>query len=92
MASITSNNPREIDNTIEVPGRRARLITGNQTYTSITEMVCRVAEDPQPALWYVLFGFSSLTAVMFLTLIGYLILTGVGIWGNMSPVFWHGQS
>jgi molybdopterin-containing oxidoreductase family membrane subunit len=64
------------------------LITGNQTYSSVTEMVCRVAEDPQPLLWYVLFGFSSLTAVMFLSLIGYLILTGVGIWGNMNPVFW----
>jgi molybdopterin-containing oxidoreductase family membrane subunit len=89
MATIASSiNPREIDNTADVPGRRAPLITGNQTYSSVTEMVCRVAEDPQPLLWYVLFGFSSLTAVMFLSLIGYLILTGVGIWGNMNPVFW----
>ena len=43
---------------------------------------------PQPMLWWILFGFSSLTAVSFLSLIGYLILTGVGIWGNMNPVFW----
>ena len=26
--------------------------------------------------------------MMFGSLIGYLILTGVGVWGNMSPVFW----
>lgn len=89
MATVASNyNPRDIDNTADVPGRRAKLVTGNQTYSSITNMVCRVAEDPQPLLWYVLFGFSSLTAVMFLSLIGYLILNGVGIWGNMNPVFW----
>jgi Ni/Fe-hydrogenase subunit HybB-like protein len=89
MATIASNfNPREIDNTADVPGRRAPLVTGNQTYSSVTEMVCRVAEDPQPFLWYILFGFSALTAVMFLSLIGFLILTGVGIWGNMNPVFW----
>jgi len=45
MASITSSyNPREIDNTEDMPGRRAPLITGNQTYTSVTDMVCRVAE------------------------------------------------
>ncbi|MCY2973644.1 MAG: polysulfide reductase NrfD [Planctomycetota bacterium] len=87
MASI-SINPREIDNTVELPGQRAPLITGKQTFNSVTEMVCAVAEKPQPMLWYILFGFSSLTALMFLSLIGYLILTGVGIWGNMSPVFW----
>jgi len=87
MASI-SINPREIDNTVELPGQRASLITGKQTFSSVTEMVCAVAEQPQPMIWYVLFGFSSLTALMFLSLIGYLILTGVGIWGNMSPVFW----
>jgi len=87
MASI-SINPREIDNTVEAPGKRASLVTGNQSFSSVTEMVCAVAERPQPTIWYVLFGFSSLTAVMFLSLIGYLILTGVGIWGNMSPVFW----
>jgi Ni/Fe-hydrogenase subunit HybB-like protein len=88
MASITYSNPREIDNTVDVPGRRASLITGNQTFSSVTEIVCRVAEAPQPALWYILFGFSALTALMFVSLIGYLILTGVGIWGNMNPVFW----
>ena len=88
MASITYSNPREIDNTVDVPGRRASLVTGNQTFNSITEMVCQVAEAPQPAIWYFLFGFSSLTALMFVSLIGYLILTGVGIWGNMNPVFW----
>ncbi len=87
MASI-SINPREIDNTVELPGQRAPLITGKQTFNSVTEMVCAVAEKPQPMLWYILFGFSSLTALMFVSLIGYLILTGVGIWGNMSPVFW----
>ena len=89
MATIASHfNPREIDNTDDIPGRRAPLITGNQTYASVTDIVCRVAEDPQPILWYILFGFSSITAVMFLSLIGFLILTGVGIWGNMNPVFW----
>jgi molybdopterin-containing oxidoreductase family membrane subunit len=89
MASITSSyNPREIDNTEDMPGRRAPLITGNQTYTSVTDMVCRVAEDPQPRLWWILFGMASLTASMFLMLIGFLIYKGVGIWGNSSPVFW----
>ncbi len=76
-ANIASYNPREIDNTSDIPGHRAPLITGNQTYSSVTEMVCSVAEAPQPMLWYVLFGFSALTAVMFLSLIGFLIYMGL---------------
>ena len=89
MATIASNfNPREIDNTDDIPGRRAPLITGDQSFSSITDMVCRVAEEPQPMVWYVAFGFSSLVAVSFAILTGHLILNGVGIWGNMNPVFW----
>jgi Ni/Fe-hydrogenase subunit HybB-like protein len=87
MATVAFN-PREIDNTVEMPGTRAPLVTGHQTYSSITNMVCQVAERPQPTIWYVLFGASLLTAIMFFSLIAYLIFTGVGIWGNMSPVFW----
>ncbi|MFM8326058.1 MAG: NrfD/PsrC family molybdoenzyme membrane anchor subunit, partial [Pirellulaceae bacterium] len=78
----------EIDNTEETPGRRAPLVTGNHTYHTITETVCRVAEQPQPKLWYLLFAVSSSLALMFVLLIGYLFYKGVGIWGNMSPVFW----
>ncbi len=84
----TGHRSIEIDNTVEVPGRRAPLVLGDQTLHSVTDMVCRVAELPQPGLWWILFVFSAATATMFLGLIGYLILTGVGIWGNMSPVFW----
>ena len=85
MATIASTS---VDNTIEVPGRRADLVTGNQTYSSITDMVCRIAEEKTPTFWYPAFGAASLVALMFVSLIGYLILVGVGIWGNMSPVFW----
>lgn len=78
----------EIDNTADIPGKRAHLVTGGQTYHSITDMVCKIAENPQPSLWWVLFVFSSATALMFVSLIGFLIYKGVGIWGNQSPVFW----
>lgn len=86
MASIAGT--REIDNTLETPGRRAHLVTGNQTMASITQMVSRVSEDPQPKLWYGLFGVSVLLMTMLFSLIGVLILTGVGVWGNRSPIFW----
>jgi len=77
-----------VDNTIEVPGRRAQLVTGNQTYGTITDMVCRIAEDKAPKFWLPALAASSAVALMFVSLIGYLIFTGVGIWGNQSPVYW----
>ena len=77
------------DNTSNDPTRRAPLTIGKVDYASVTETVCKVAERPgaSPA-WYAAFLVSaSLTGILFLS-IGYLIVTGVGVWGNNSPVFW----
>tara|TARA_Y100000589_G_scaffold236924_1_gene224330 strand:+ start:2007 stop:3305 length:1299 start_codon:yes stop_codon:yes gene_type:complete len=38
--------------------------------------------------WYVTMAISSCMAMMLGALIGYLILTGVGVWGNNNPVMW----
>lgn len=86
MASIAS--PTIIDNTIDTPGRRTPLVTGNHTYGSITKLVSRVSEESQPAVWWIAFAIAFPAMIMFFSLIAYLILSGVGIWGNMSPVFW----
>ncbi len=63
--TATTSHFEEVDNTLDIPGKRADLVTGGQTFHSITNMVCRIAEEPQPALWWGLFVFSSATAVMF---------------------------
>ena len=71
------------------PTRRPPLLGGHQTLASITETVCRVAEQPRPPrAWYVAFAISASWTAVFFALIGYLILTGVGVWGNNYPVFW----
>ncbi|QDV22306.1 NrfD/PsrC family molybdoenzyme membrane anchor subunit [Aureliella helgolandensis] len=85
MASIASPS---IDNTIDTPGRRTPLVTGNQTYSSVTHMVARISEEAQPMIWWIALAIALPLLMMFGGLIGYLILTGVGVWGNMSPVFW----
>ena len=82
--AITAN-----DNTLNDPRRRAPLVTGQQTYASITEAVCCVAErEKTPTAWYVAFAISSsVTGILFLS-IGYLFIRGVGVWGNNAPVAW----
>ncbi len=71
------------------PRRRAPLTTGRQDFASITDTVCSLAEQPRPpAAWYLAFAVSSSLTLVFFACIGYLIATGVGVWGNNAPVFW----
>ncbi len=68
---------------------RPHLVQGEQTFSAVTETVCGIAERPTapPGFWW-LFGFTACLTGLLFTLIGYLIVTGVGVWGNRSPVFW----
>jgi len=78
-----------VDNTFEDPGRRAPLVTGGHDFASVTDTVCKITERPRPTLaWYICFAISSSVLMMFFGLIGYLFVTGVGVWGNNNPVFW----
>ncbi|RCS54791.1 hydrogenase [Bremerella cremea] len=77
-----------IDTTIDDPGNRTPLVIGGHNYGSITELVCRINESKTPIAWYIAFAVSLMTLGMFGSLIGYLVFTGVGVWGNNNPVYW----
>ncbi len=77
------------DNTIDDPTRRAPLVLGDQDLASVTQTVCEIAERPRPPMaWYAAFGVSVTLSMGLFGAVGYLILTGVGVLGNNSPVFW----
>ena len=88
MATITAG-AATLDNTGDDPRVRAPLIVGNNDYTTITDRVCAVVEDPKVRkAWLIAFLTAvSLTGMLF-ALVGYLIVTGVGVWGNQIPVAW----
>ncbi|MGC1272483.1 MAG: NrfD/PsrC family molybdoenzyme membrane anchor subunit [Planctomycetaceae bacterium] len=90
MAVGTSTrDPDKVYNVIdEPPGGRTPLVTGEPTYSSLTETVSSVAEIKTPLAWYILFFVSAFWACVLLFGIGYLIATGVGIWGHRNPVYW----
>lgn len=86
MSSVTLN---DFDNTLIDPAVRPPLMTGENTLGSITDQVSSLAERPSPPLaWKIAITVSSSLTVMLFGLIGYLIVTGVGVWGNNSPVAW----
>ena len=64
------------------------LITGNQTFTSITERISSITEHKTPKMWFVLFGAASSLALIMFSLIGYLVWDGIGVWGVQNPVGW----
>jgi Ni/Fe-hydrogenase subunit HybB-like protein len=78
-----------VDNTLNIPGQRAPLVTGAADYASITNDVCRIAEQYRPPRsWYIAFAISiSILGVLGLAIV-YLIATGIGVWGNNNPAFW----
>ncbi len=86
MASISLGS---YDNTKEIPGQRAPLVTGDNDYQSVTDQVCLLAEKPKiPPAYFVALGISLIWLVILKMCIVHLLLNGVGVWGNMSPVFW----
>jgi len=78
-----------IDNTTDDPTRPVELILGGNDFTSITETVSDIVlEKKTPKAWYIAFACTaSLTGMLFL-MIGYLFITGVGVWGLNNPVSW----
>jgi hypothetical protein len=75
------------------PGDRPPLIDGATDYTSLTDSVCRIPEwEKTPKAWYVAFTFSLMLLGILGAMIGYLIFTGVGVWGNNSRSSGAGRS
>lgn len=65
-----------------------KLITGNQTFNSLTEKISGVVEASTSKWWWILFGISvSLTGLLGVC-IGILVWEGIGVWGLQVPVGW----
>jgi len=91
MATLTTQpEPPDagVDNTHDDPRRRAPLVLGGLNLTTVTDRVTGIALS-KPKLWWYLAFFISLSLLGYLgLLIGYLVATGPGVWGNNQPVAW----
>ncbi len=78
-----------LDNTGDDPSLRARLVVGDNDFHSVTDKVCGIVEMPKtPKMWWVAFAISSSLTLVLFSMIGYLITTGIGVWGLNVPVGW----
>ncbi len=78
----------ERDNVGDDPRQRAVLVTGGKNLTDVTNIVASIAERKPHLSWLIAFGAAASLCTVFFSLLGYLVLTGIGIWGNNQPVAW----
>src|SRR5688500_12014506 len=71
----------EIDNTTDDPRGRPPLILGGKTFATVTESVANVAERRTTLGWKIAFAVSLSFLGLLVLCLGYLITTGVGVWG-----------
>ena len=64
------------------------LVQGGMTYADVSEKIGAITENKPPKQWYYLIAISSLMTVMLFGCLGYLVVTGIGVWGNNNPVGW----
>jgi len=64
------------------------LVTGGMTYADVTSKISSIVEGKPPKQWWIAMGFAVPLALLLFGCLGYLVATGIGVWGNNSPVGW----
>jgi Ni/Fe-hydrogenase subunit HybB-like protein len=64
------------------------IVTGDVSPGAVDDAVLIAPETKPPAIWYLATLITSAVMLMGFALIGYSFYEGVGVWGNMDPVFW----
>src|SRR3954470_2232215 len=78
-----ATNPAALD-----PQVKPILVQGNPTLHKVTDDISKITEDQTPFKWYIAIGITSTITLILLAMLTYLVSTGVGVWGNNSPVAW----
>jgi Ni/Fe-hydrogenase subunit HybB-like protein len=83
-----ATTPASQDNVSRHP-RYERFIDGAHSYSTLTDVIGEVVLSPRPPLvWFVVVGLGFIGVNILLLSITWLILNGIGIWGNNQPVGW----
>ncbi|MBT6121329.1 polysulfide reductase NrfD [bacterium] len=72
----------------EDPSKRTTLILGGHDFEGISDLVVKPIETKAPKWWHIALAFSFSLLMLLLSMIGFLIWEGVGVWGLNNPVSW----
>ena len=68
--------------------KKESLISGNQTFHSVTEKIAGVVEMKTSKAWLACFGVANMFLLLLLVSVIYLLWEGTGIWGVNNPIGW----
>src|SRR6476646_2339795 len=79
--------PEQYKSSTEI--ERAPVIAPGHTFGTVTEKISAIVlTRPASNGWFLGFGLMFMATMMMLYAIGYLFLTGIGIWGVTIPIGW----
>ena len=78
--TFSTTTPKELE--------RKPLVLNQRSLGWISDKICSITEGPAPKWWWYAFIPSIMVMTLCFTMIGYLISTGVGVWGLNQPVAW----
>ncbi|MGC8761589.1 MAG: NrfD/PsrC family molybdoenzyme membrane anchor subunit [Bryobacteraceae bacterium] len=64
------------------------LVQGGMNYADVTDKISSIVEGKPPKQWYIAMGVAVPLLLLLLVCLTYLVSTGIGVWGNNSPVGW----
>lgn len=67
---------------------RNPLVLGNKTYKDITDDICEPTETFPGGSWWAMFFSAKMLLLFYLTCIGIVICTGMGLMGTNHPIGW----
>lgn len=67
---------------------RPAWIRNDRSMAWITRYVSTIVETRTPRWWWMAFAFTSMGALVGVCAFGYLLSTGLGVWGDNIPVAW----
>ena len=68
---------------------RPPVLEPGHTYATVTDQISAIVLSGRtPRSWFIGFAISFVLLMVFLYAAGYLLATGIGIWGNNIPVAW----
>jgi len=85
-ASVDKASLRIVAPPVEL--EREPLVLKKRSLAWISDAVAGIAEGKTPTWWWAAFFPSVLLMLMCFSMIGYLISTGVGVWGLNHPIGW----
>jgi Ni/Fe-hydrogenase subunit HybB-like protein len=71
-----------------LPFETPPVVLGNPTQADVDDVIARPMSEPPGRRWWIALAVTGSMLAVGMSLIGYTVATGIGVWGNNSPVYW----